>query len=127
VRFRVGIEGFERFPQADVSGFFQCAQCAETEVVEIDRGRVAEPVVCKRCSAERTMRLVHNRCKFADKQMIKLQETPEVIPEGQTPYSVVLYAYDDLVDTVQPGDRYGGVCFFATKRDQDGMMAQGWK
>ena len=28
------------------------------------------------------------------------------MPPGQTPHTVVLYAHHDLVDSVQPGDRY---------------------
>lgn len=27
------------------------------------------------------------------------------MPAGQTPHSVVLFTYNDLVDTIQPGDR----------------------
>lgn len=27
------------------------------------------------------------------------------MPAGQTPHSVVLFAYNDLVDSIQPGDR----------------------
>ena len=34
-------------------------------------------------SAKASMELVHNRCWFADKQMIKLQEAPENIAEGK--------------------------------------------
>ena len=34
-----------------------------------------------------------------------MQETPENVPEGETPYTVHLCAYDDLVDSVKPGDR----------------------
>jgi len=49
--------------------------------------------------------MVHNRSSFADKQQVKLQETPEHIPEGETPHTVVLFAHDDLVDAVLPGDR----------------------
>jgi DNA replication licensing factor MCM4 len=51
------------------------------------------------------MSLVHNRCTFLDKQWIKLQETPDDIPEGETPHTVSLYCYDDLVDIARPGDR----------------------
>ncbi len=29
----------------------------------------------------------------------------EDMPPGQTPHTVVLYSYHDLVDSVQPGDR----------------------
>lgn len=33
------------------------------------------------------------------------QETPDEIPEGETPTSLTLFAYDDLTDAVRPGDR----------------------
>jgi len=51
------------------------------------------------------MQMVHNRSKFADKQVIKLQETPDNVPDGQTPHSVSLCAYDELVDVCKAGDR----------------------
>ncbi|KAF4700067.1 DNA replication licensing factor, mcm4 component [Perkinsus olseni] len=37
--------------------------------------------------------------------LIKLQESPENIPEGETPHTVMIYAYDSMFDTVKPGDR----------------------
>nr|XP_032655976.1 DNA replication licensing factor MCM4 isoform X2 [Chelonoidis abingdonii] len=85
--------------------FFKCQVCAFTTRVEIDRGRIAEPSVCKNCSTTHSMALIHNRSVFSDKQMIKLQESPEDMPAGQTPHTVVLFAHNDLVDKVQPGDR----------------------
>lgn len=51
------------------------------------------------------MQIVHNRCEFADKQVIKLQETPDSVPDGQTPHSVSLCAYEELVDVCKAGDR----------------------
>lgn len=42
---------------------------------------------------------------FSDKQHVKLQETPESVPEGETPQTIHLCAYEDLVDYVKPGDR----------------------
>ncbi|XP_065915389.1 DNA replication licensing factor mcm4-like [Dysidea avara] len=85
--------------------FFECAVCHSTMTVEIDRGRIAEPTVCANCSAKYTMTLIHNRSSFTDKQMVKLQESPDDMPAGQTPHTVTLYAHHDLVDSVQPGDR----------------------
>lgn len=84
---------------------FQCAVCHFEKEVGVDRGRIGEPTVCPNCSTRYSMSLIHNRCQFTDKQMIKLQEAPEDMPPGQTPHTVVLYAYHDLVDSVQPGDR----------------------
>jgi len=81
------------------------------------------------------MTLVHNRCKFADKQIVRLQETPgslflselilvspisnieastkklttnnlDSVPAGQTPHTVTLVAFDDLVDVPRPGDKF---------------------
>ncbi|KAH2149376.1 hypothetical protein KXV68_009516 [Aspergillus fumigatus] len=63
--------------------------------------RDLDPAVKERNS----MQLIHNRCVFADKQVIKLQETPDSIPDGQTPHSVSLCVYDELVDVCKAGDR----------------------
>lgn len=75
--------------------------------VGIDRGRISEPAKCPRteCNSSGTMTLVHNRCLFADKQICRLQETPDSVPEGQTPHTISMCVYDDLLDTGKPGDR----------------------
>ncbi|KAK7533040.1 MCM2/3/5 family-domain-containing protein [Phyllosticta citribraziliensis] len=87
--------------------FFKCSACNHTVKVDIDRGKIAEPTKCPRavCDQPNSMQIVHNRCGFADKQVIKLQETPDNVPDGQTPHSVSLVAYDDLVDVCKAGDR----------------------
>ncbi|KAH8814909.1 MCM2/3/5 family-domain-containing protein [Xylogone sp. PMI_703] len=87
--------------------FFKCYVCNHTVKVDIDRGRIAEPTECPRpvCKSQNSMQIVHNRCDFMDKQVIKLQETPDTVPAGQTPHSVSLCAYDDLVDMCKAGDR----------------------
>lgn len=89
------------------SAFFKCYMCDHTVTVGIDRGVVAEPTACPRpdCQTANSMQLIHNRSMFADKQVCKLQETPDNIPDGQTPHSVSLCLYDDLVDASKPGDR----------------------
>jgi DNA replication licensing factor MCM4 len=87
------------------SGYFRCSLCHFSKEVIIDRGRIDEPGFCESCSASGSMALVHNRCYFSDKQLIKLQETPETIPEGETPHTVNLCVFDSLVDAVKPGDR----------------------
>lgn len=51
------------------------------------------------------MNLIHNRCEFADRQVVRLQETPDAVPDGQTPHTVSLCVYDELVDITKPGDR----------------------
>lgn len=87
--------------------FFRCLTCNHTVQVEIDRGKIDEPQRCPRdvCASVGTMALVHNRCEFADRQVIRLQETPDAVPDGQTPHTVSLSVYDELVDVTKPGDR----------------------
>ncbi|KAJ5386884.1 hypothetical protein N7509_009425 [Penicillium cosmopolitanum] len=87
--------------------FFRCHVCSYGVQVDIDRGRIAEPTVCPRdsCKEKNSMQLIHNRCSFSDKQVIKLQETPDNVPDGQTPHSVSLCVYDELVDICKAGDR----------------------
>jgi DNA replication licensing factor MCM4 len=48
---------------------------------------------------------MHYACNFSDKQHVKIQETPESVPEGETPQTIHLCAYEDMVDEVRPGDR----------------------
>lgn len=86
---------------------FQCSACGHAHSVEIVRGSIAEPQRCPRpeCGAQWSQQLVHNRCAFSDKQLIRLQETPDSIPAGQTPHTVTLCLYDALVDSARPGDR----------------------
>lgn len=50
--------------------FFQCQVCAFSARVEVDRGRIAEPAVCRNCNNTHSMTLVHNRSVFSDKQMV---------------------------------------------------------
>ncbi|MCJ1474070.1 hypothetical protein MMC13_002728 [Lambiella insularis] len=89
------------------TAFFRCQVCNHAVDVPLDRGKIAEPTICPRraCEAQNSMQIVHNRCQFADKQVIKLQETPDNVPDGQTPHSVSLCAYEELVDVCKAGDR----------------------
>ncbi|KAF2671112.1 MCM-domain-containing protein [Microthyrium microscopicum] len=87
--------------------FFKCAVCNHTVQADLDRGKITEPVKCPRpvCDSSNSMQMVHNRSTFSDKQVIKLQETPDHVPDGQTPHSVSLCVYDELVDVCKAGDR----------------------
>ena len=84
---------------------FSCTICGNAVTVTIDRGRIAEPNRCTTCQTQGSYQLQHNRSIFADKQLIRLQETPDEVPAGQTPASVITFCYDTLVDSVVPGDK----------------------
>ena len=87
--------------------FFRCNVCNHSVVVGLDRGKIREPTVCPRprCESKNSMQIIHNRCEFEDKQVIKLQETPDAVPAGQTPHSVSICVYNELVDFCKAGDR----------------------
>lgn len=87
--------------------FFKCSVCNHGLLVTLDRGKIREPTECPRarCGQKNSMQIIHNRCHFSDKQVIKLQETPDAVPAGQTPHSVSVCVYDELVDFCKAGDR----------------------
>jgi len=89
------------------TAFFRCSVCRNEVEVPIDMGRIAQPTKCDNppCQSQHTMELIHNRCAFKDKQLVKVQESPENIPDGETPQTIDVYVYDQLVDFVKPGDR----------------------
>uniref|UniRef100_A0A0N4WV79 DNA replication licensing factor MCM4 n=1 Tax=Haemonchus placei TaxID=6290 RepID=A0A0N4WV79_HAEPC len=86
-------------------GFFQCSVCKFSVESEVDRGRIEEPTVCTNCSNTMCFQLIHNHSLFLDKQIIKLQESPDDMPAGQTPHTVTVFVHGHLVESVQPGDR----------------------
>jgi len=88
-----------------VRAFFKCVVCTFTKEVPVVDGHVAEPHVCTICNSKFSFTLIHNRCRYIDKQLIKLQESPDDMPAGQTPSNVALIACADLVEKVNPGDR----------------------
>ncbi|RKP11941.1 hypothetical protein BJ684DRAFT_21482, partial [Piptocephalis cylindrospora] len=87
--------------------FFRCSMCHQESWAPVDRGQMQEPTRCpnQTCKALNAMVLVHNRSEFSDKQVSRLQEVPDAIPDGQTPHTLNLCLYDELVDVGRPGDR----------------------
>lgn len=90
-----------------MSAIYRCSieNCKHEVEVSLNHWTIEEPTKCERCGASHSFDIIHNDCKFADRQILKLQETPELVPEGETPQNVVIYTFDDLVDIVRPGDR----------------------
>ncbi|GLC33284.1 hypothetical protein PLESTB_000350900 [Pleodorina starrii] len=84
---------------------FECAACGHEVATPNVNGRVEDPTSCPSCKKKWSMALQHNKGSYTDKQLIKMQESPNDIPEGETPMGVTLYTYDTLVDVARPGDR----------------------
>jgi DNA replication licensing factor MCM4 len=76
-------------------------------MVDVENGVIEEPTRCMRPECmQGSMQIVHGSCVFYNKQAIRLQETPDSVPDGQTPHTVTLLVYDEMLDCVKPGDRY---------------------
>lgn len=86
---------------------FRCTKCGHEAITRNDRGNIDEPSKCPNagCQSKFTMQLIYNCSAFVDKQLVKLQEAPNDIPEGETPHTVNMFARQDLVDAAKPGDR----------------------
>lgn len=54
---------------------FRCDACGAEEMRMNDRGMIDEPTKCSNadCSEKFTMKVIHNRCHFFDKQVVKMQ------------------------------------------------------
>nr|AAG37988.1 DNA replication licensing factor MCM4 [Plasmodium falciparum] len=87
---RIGVNNYEK--------------CNEEVYEHVIQGEVQEPVTCSNCNNKNTFELWHNNCCFSSKQLIKLSEVTEHLKQGETPQSISIYAYDDLIDYTKPGD-----------------------
>ncbi|KAJ4462516.1 hypothetical protein PAPYR_488 [Paratrimastix pyriformis] len=53
---------------------FQCTRCGNCESHQLERSRVVEPSTCSSCRTPHSMTLSHVLSKYANKQVVKLQE-----------------------------------------------------
>lgn len=74
-------------------GFFECTVCRNTVEIEVDRGRIEEPLLCQNCNVNHTFQLIHNRSFFMDKQIIKVQESPGL----KFLFTLSIYLYTEAV------------------------------
>ncbi|KAJ0174264.1 hypothetical protein K1T71_010410 [Dendrolimus kikuchii] len=85
--------------------YFRCAVCGAPATAELERGRVPEPAHCGHCNTAHCFQLIHNRSHFSDKQLVKLQESPDDMPAGRTPATVSVMSHGALVEAVGAGER----------------------
>lgn len=105
----VSIEGMitrvsELIPDLRIA-LFRCSVCHHVEEVRRDGYRVENPERCSNCQTPGSMVIDHNSGYFVDKQLVKMQEVPDQVPEGETPQCVTLFAHEELFDAVKPGDK----------------------
>lgn len=60
--------------------------------------------------------IVPDKCQCVDFQILKLQENPEEVPQGELPRHIQLYADRYLTDRVAPGNRVTVLGVFSIKK-----------
>lgn len=85
-----------------------CVKCTRRVAVDSIKNVINEPTICE-CGEKYVFELRHNEGDYADKQVVKIQELPECIPDGTTPSAITVISKDDLVDSLVPGDKVTAV------------------
>jgi len=60
--------------------------------------------------------IVPEKCRCIDYQLLKMQEAPEAVPNGELPRHVQLYCDRYLCDRVVPGNRVTVVGIYSIKK-----------
>jgi replicative DNA helicase Mcm len=80
--------------------------CGNEITVLVTGENVEKPSICQYCQkAGGSWKLEIERSLYRDFQRLVIQERPEEIPAGRMPRSIEIDVYDELVDSVRPGDR----------------------
>lgn len=60
--------------------------------------------------------IVPDKCKCVDFQVLKLQEAPESVPNGEMPRHLQMYADRYLCEKVVPGNRVSVIGIYSIKK-----------
>jgi DNA replication licensing factor MCM5 len=95
----------------------RCTRCTDTQIISSDQagpfGSIRFPQRCASANQDCPMypyTAVPDESVFVDQQTIKLQETPERVPTGEMPRSVLCAVERSLVDIAPPGTRVSLMC-----------------
>jgi len=74
---------------------FVCEKCGHEEMVASQLGHLEEPLICgnQMCREKWTMKMVHNRSTFHNKQIVKMQVLPISPLSGLSPQPEVNSGY----------------------------------
>ncbi|BEI81572.1 hypothetical protein CcaverHIS002_0207320 [Cutaneotrichosporon cavernicola] len=104
----------------------QCKACRSVKAVKVGQNLGSEKTALpRRCDAPAPQDskkacpldpyvILHDRCRFIDQQMIKLQEAPDMVPVGELPRHVILQAERYLTARVVPGSRIIATGIYST-------------
>ena len=93
-----------------VEAVFECPFCGHIFSLEQGGRQFKEPGECEResggCGRKvQRFKLLVDKCKFANAQKIRLQESPEELRGGELPQAMDVNLEDDISGEISPGDR----------------------
>ncbi|XP_075220927.1 minichromosome maintenance 6 isoform X2 [Lycorma delicatula] len=91
-----------------VLGTFDCLDC-QTVIKDIEQQfKFTNPTICRNpvCSNRRRFMLDIDKSIFVDFQKVRIQETQAELPRGCIPRSVEVILREEIVESVQAGDRF---------------------
>lgn len=84
---------------------YVCVKCMHREQVDLIEQNISVPTECRKCNGKFTFENCEEDSVFIDRQVIKIQELPDLVPPGTTPLTITVIGDEDLCDSVAPGDR----------------------
>jgi len=103
----------------------QCRSCRSTQAnIKVKPGMEGYALP-RKCNADTAGRMncpldpffvLPDSCKCVDSQTLKLQETPENVPNGEIPRHITLYTDRYLCDKIVPGNRVTVTGIYSIKR-----------
>jgi DNA replication licensing factor MCM5 len=95
----------------------RCSRCLNTQTIAANGGPFGSVTLPRRCAGEdpnqcgaQPYAVVPDESHFVDRQTLKLQESPETVPTGELPRSVLMAVERSLVDRAPPGTRVQVLC-----------------
>ncbi|MBU7004006.1 MAG: minichromosome maintenance protein MCM, partial [Theionarchaea archaeon] len=105
---------------------YKCERCGETIAVMQSGEKIRTPALCENrsCASRGPFTLIGEQSKFMDWQGMRVQEKPETLRGGRMPVYINTVLREDLVESVQPGNRITVVgTLKATQPTQKGRTA----
>ncbi len=101
---------------------FECQRCGTLTRIPQVGDEFQEPHECQGCERQGPFRLNQEQSQWEDHQMLRVQQPPEEVAGGQGVH-VDVHVTDDLVDTVESGDRVTINGIMSLEHPDDGQTA----
>ncbi len=106
---------------------FECPLCGNIMQEEQATKKLNPPNLCSNpnCKNNRNFRVITDESEFIDYQLITIQESPDELRSGDIPKTIQAVLYNDLVDSVRPGERIKimGILKSNPKEDRRGRLS----